>query len=288
MVFSNITCVIRPQKNMTFTGDIRLNGFGVTTNSISVPAVSTPTFATGTVAYAGSANFSGNFSDPFPNENAGIITAGSSVFTQGPSVSPESSVPGNPFLSNSVSVLSQGNTSGFALSAVVPSGEESNVSMLSLESPSEPSVTAYKIRDISFLFSSLSESLRSLQTALNELSSFAHSDLKSEIEKLDIEIESLKAREETTNEYVKKLESHIGNIENQNRLTFGSIRIPLEISGIVGSSVLLLTGFLVWYGRWDIIRSPYFSTGLAVLMAGAVLIKFCIANRKIKPLAESR
>ncbi len=110
--------------------------------------------------------------------------------------------------------------------------------------------------------------------------------MKSEIEKLNIEMKSLKDQEEKTNEYLKKLESRIETVENQNRFTFGSIRIPLEISGIVGSSVLFLTGFLVWSGRWDIIRSPYFSIGLAVLMAGAVIIKFFIANSKKQSLTN--
>ena len=138
----------------------------------------------------------------------------------------------------------------------------------------------------SYLFSSLSENIRSLQASVSELSNFAHTDLKSKIEKLDMEMQSLKDQESTTSEYVKKLESRIEIIENQNHFTLGSIRIPLEISGIVGSSVLFLTGFLVWSGRWDVIRSPYFSTGLAVLMAGVVFIKFYMVNCKKKSIAD--
>lgn len=101
-----------------------------------------------------------------------------------------------------------------------------------------------------------------------------------------MEMQSLKDQESTTSEYVKKFEFRIEIIENQNRFTLGSIRIPLEISGIVGSSVFFLTGFLVWSGRWDVIRSPYFSTGLAVLMAGAVFIKFYMVNCKKKSRAD--
>jgi len=126
--------------------------------------------------------------------------------------------------------------------------------MISMDSSSELSLIGYKIGNINHLFSSLSESFRTLQAALSELSNYAHNDLKSEIEKLDTEIKNLKDQKERTNEYVKRLESRIETVENQSRLTFGSIKIPLEISGIVGSSVLLLTGFLVWSGRWDIIR----------------------------------
>jgi hypothetical protein len=231
-------------------------------------------------------NFSGNFSDPFPEVNANVIAADPSVFPHGPSVFPEPSIPGNSFLSNSVTVLVRENIPNSGLSAVIPSIENANISMNNPESSSELSMTGYKIMDISHLFSSLSESLHSLQTTLFELSKFAHNDLKSEIEKLDTETKSLKAQEEITNEYLKKLELHIKNNENQSKLTIGSIRIPFEVSGIVGSSILFLTGLLIFSGRWDIIRSPYFPIGLALLMAGAVFIKFYIVNRKDNSLAE--
>jgi hypothetical protein len=226
--------------------------------------------------------FSSNFSDTYIEENAGAVATRSPFLPLRPSIAPESSIPENSYLSGSVPVLSEGNIPNFTLSAVIPSAEISNASIISMDSSSEASLTGYKIVNITHLFSSLSESLRSLQVALSELSTFAHNDLKSEIEKLDIELKSLKDREENINEYLKGIESRIETVENQNRLTFGSLRIPLETSGIVGSSVLFLTGFLVWSGRWDVIRSPYFSTGLAVLMAVAVFIKFYIVNRKKK------
>ena len=190
------------------------------------------------------------------------------------------------FFRTQLPLTSEGNISSFALNAVIPSGEISNVSIISLDNSSESSTSSYKIIDINYLFSSISESLRSLQTAVLELSNFVHNDLKPEIEKLDMEVKNLKNQETLINENIKKLELHIETIENQNRFTFGSIRIPLEISGIVGSSVLFLTGFLVWSGRWDIIRSPYFSIVLAVLMAGAVFIKFYMINSEKKSLVE--
>jgi hypothetical protein len=106
------------------------------------------------------------------------------------------------------------------------------------------------------------------------------------MERLDLEIQNLRAQEIVEAEYIKNLQSRIEVLENQNRLTFGSLKIPLEISGIAGSSILFLTGFLVWSGRWDILRSPYFSTGLAVLMAGVVFMKFYMVNRKKKTLTD--
>lgn len=228
--------------------------------------------------------FSGSFSGSFPEENAGSTAAGSSVFPPMPSVSPESSVSGNSFLSDSVTSISDGSVSSFALSAVLPSGETSNLSMTSADNSSEVSAIGYKIKSINEVFSSVFESLRSLQAAVSELSDFAHNNLESEIEKLDAEVRNLKAQENVKSEYIKELESHIKIIENQNRLTLGSMKIPFEVSGVAGSSVLFLTAFLVWSGRWDVIKSPYFSTGLAVLMAGAVLTKFYLVNRKKKSL----
>ncbi len=230
--------------------------------------------------------FSGNFSGLFPDENAGNIAAGSSIFPQVPSVSPESSIHGNSFLSDLVPSVSEGNISSFRFSAVLQSGETPNLSAISVDNSSEVSEPGYKIRSINEVFSSISEGLRSLQAAISELSNFTHNSLKPEIEKLDTEFRNLKAQEDTKNAYIKELESRIEVLENQNRLTLGSLKIPFEISGVAGSSALFLTGFLIWSGRWDVIRSPYFSTGIAVLMAGAVFIKFYMANRKKKVLTD--
>ena len=237
-------------------------------------------------AIQGGRVFSGNFSGIFPEENAGNIAASSSIFPQVPSVSPESSIHGNSFLSDLVPSVSEGNISNFGLSAVLPSGDTSNLSAIAVDNSSEVSGTGYKIRSINEVFSSLSEGLRSLQAAISELSSFAHDSLKPEVEKLDTDLCNLRAQEDTKNAYIMELESRIEILENQNKLTLGSVKIPFEISGIAGSSALFLTGLLIWSGRWDIIRSPYFSTGLAVLMAGAVFMKFYAANRRKKVLTD--
>lgn len=230
--------------------------------------------------------FSGNFSGLFPGENAGSIAASSSIFSQTPSVSPEASIRGNSSFSDLVPSVSEGNISNFEFSAVLPSGEPSNLSTFSEENSSGMSGADYKIRSINEAFSNLSESLHSLQAALSELSNLTHNNLKSEIEKLSMELYNLKVQQDAKSEYIKELESRIEVIENQNRLTLGSMKIPFEISGIAGSSALFLTGFLVWSGRWDVIKSPYFSTGLAILIAGAVLMKFYMANRRKKVLTD--
>ncbi len=226
--------------------------------------------------------FSGSFSELFPGENAGNLAAGSSILPQRPSVSPEASIRGNSFFSESTPSVSGGSISTFAFSAVLPSCGPSDLSALAVDNSSDASGTGYKIRSINEVFSSLSESLRSFQAALSELSNFTHNNLKLEIEKMDMEVQNFKVQQDTKSEYIKELESRVEFLENQNRFTLGSMKIPFEISGIAGASALFLTGFLIWSGRWDIIKSPYFSTGLAVLMAVAVFMKFYMANRRKK------
>lgn len=230
--------------------------------------------------------FSGNFTGLYPGENAGSIAAHSSIYPQVPSVSPEASIHGNSFFSDLVPSVSEGNISNFEFSAVLPSSEPSNFSAFSGENSSEMSGANYKIKSINEVFSSLSESLRSLHAALSDLSNFTYNNLKPEIEKLDMEFRNLKVQQDEKSKYIKELESRVEILENQNRFTLGSMKIPFEISGIAGSSALFLTGFLVWSGRWDVIKSPYFSAGLAVLMAGAVFMKFYTANRRKKVLTD--
>lgn len=69
--------------------------------------------------------------------------------------------------------------------------------------------------------------------------------------------------------------------ESLNKITVGTITVPVELSGIVASIALILTGFLVWADRWDIIRSVYYPSGLALLFALVVISKFIMANRNI-------
>lgn len=233
--------------------------------------------------------FSENFSYPFPEENSETVSASSSIFPQVPSVFPESSIPlhGNSLLSNSVLPFSEGNGSSFALSAILPSDNASGISAISLDNSSESSGAGYKVININELFSNLSESLRSLQASISEISSLVHNNLEPEMERQDKELQNLRDQEAKSSDYIRKLESRIEFLENQNRLTFGSIKIPLEISGIVGSFSLFFAGYLIWSGRWDIIRSPSFPIGLAVLMAGVVFIKFYMVNRKKKSLSDA-
>jgi len=140
--------------------------------------------------------------------------------------------------------VSDGNISSFGSIAVLPSDENSNLSTDPIDSSSGISGTSYKIRSINEAFSSVSESLRSLQAAISELSNFTHTNLKLEIKKLDMELRNFKAQEDTKNAYIKELESRIEILENQNMLTLGSMKILFEISGVASSLALFLSDFL--------------------------------------------
>jgi chromosome segregation ATPase len=87
------------------------------------------------------------------------------------------------------------------------------------------------------------------------------------------EIAALKEEMETAKLRIKRQ-------ENLNKISIGSIKVPIELSGIIASIALIVTGYLIWADRWDIIRSTYFPLGLAVLFAGVVIVKFIITNRQ--------
>jgi cell division protein FtsB len=228
-----------------------------------------------------------NFTDPFPEECEGMAAVGASVFPQGPSVFPEASIPlhGNPLLFSSTPSCSEGNVPGLTLSAVLPSNGSSSFHLDSPDNSSELSGNNPKIKTLNSFISNLLENINSLQASVAELSDFAHKDLKLEVDNLEKELQEIRAQEKIRVESLKKLESRIDIIEDQNRFTLGSIKIPLEISGVAGSLILFFTGFLVWSGRWDIIRTAYFPVALATILAGAVLVKFYILNSKKRAMA---
>ncbi len=91
--------------------------------------------------------------------------------------------------------------------------------------------------------------------------------------------ESLRADMDKLSDTIVQLDSRLERVENQNKITIGSIKVPVELSGVVGAGVLLVTGTLIFADRWDIIRSPYFSFGIAGVLAAAVLAKFYLVNK---------
>ncbi|WP_340819817.1 hypothetical protein [Methanolobus sp. WCC4] len=78
---------------------------------------------------------------------------------------------------------------------------------------------------------------------------------------------------------ISQLNMRLEKAENHNRINIGSVKVPVELSGIMGALILALTGYLIMVGRWDIIRSAYFSFSIALVFAVAVTMKFYVANR---------
>ena len=85
----------------------------------------------------------------------------------------------------------------------------------------------------------------------------------------------------TLRKELKDTQKRLHRQESLNKITVGTITVPVELSGIVASIALIVTGFLVWADRWDIIRSVYYPAGLALLFAVVVITKFIMANRNI-------
>jgi uncharacterized phage infection (PIP) family protein YhgE len=79
---------------------------------------------------------------------------------------------------------------------------------------------------------------------------------------------------------ISQLNMRLEKAENHNRINIGSVKVPVELSGIVGAVILALTGFLIMNGQWDVIKSAYFSFGIALVFAVAVLMKFYLVNRR--------
>lgn len=113
--------------------------------------------------------------------------------------------------------------------------------------------------------SSLVEDVSSLKTNVNEFKETAQESLRADMDKFS--------------DTILQLDNRLLRVENQNKITIGSIKVPVELSGVVGAGVLLITGILIFVGRWDIIRSPYFSFGIAGVLAAAVVAKFYLANK---------
>ncbi|MBP1910468.1 hypothetical protein [Methanolobus bombayensis] len=79
---------------------------------------------------------------------------------------------------------------------------------------------------------------------------------------------------------ISQLNMRLEKAENHNRINIGSVKVPVELSGVAGAAILALTGFLIMNGQWNIIRSAYFSFSIALVFAVAVLMKFYMVNSK--------
>lgn len=123
-----------------------------------------------------------------------------------------------------------------------------------------------EIQVINDITKSIIEVQKSLQNDANASLDSLNNTYQNEIVALKEELENAKLR--------------IQRQENLNKISIGRIKVPIELSGIMASIALIVTGFLIWADRWDIIRTTYFPLGLAVLFAAVVIVKFVITNRQ--------
>lgn len=111
------------------------------------------------------------------------------------------------------------------------------------------------------------------------------------LEKLDALDEKLKHLEKTTQEtkeneivqirtQLSMIEGRTLKLENQNKITIGKIKVPIEISGLAATIVMFATGYLIYSDHWNIIRSPYYPIVIGILFGAVVTGKFIMTNRK--------
>ncbi|WP_292470280.1 hypothetical protein [Methanolobus sp.] len=97
-----------------------------------------------------------------------------------------------------------------------------------------------------------------------------HPPTLTDIEPLTVEIKN----------EISQLNMRLEKAENHNRINIGSVKVPVELSGVVGALILVITGILITGGHWDIIRSANFSFTIALVFATAVFMKFYMVNNK--------
>lgn len=113
-------------------------------------------------------------------------------------------------------------------------------------------------------------------------------DIKNKLQEIDHKLESLeKTTQETHMNDFSSLKSQltlidhrIFKIENVNKITIGTKKVPIEFSGMAAAIVMFVTGYLIYSDHWSIIRSSYYPIAIGLLFCAVVLIKFIMTNRK--------
>ena len=127
-----------------------------------------------------------------------------------------------------------------------------------------------KIQELDLQLAALNSQITELREENIKLSEQLEQDKNEDTEAFTLEIRN----------EISQLNMRLEKAENHNRINIGSVKVPVELSGIVGAAILILTGVLITAGRWDIIRSAYFSFAIAFVFAMAVLLKFYMVNSK--------
>lgn len=125
---------------------------------------------------------------------------------------------------------------------------------------------------------SLKQQMEELQEQFQRLSE-GHQQTKHELLHSKAE-DSIQALTRTMQDQLEDMEKRLKKAEERNRITIGSVKVPVELSGVVAAALIFFTGVLIMGNRWDIIRSPYFSFSIALVLAGAALLRFYMANKE--------
>ncbi|MCK4937587.1 MAG: hypothetical protein KAR85_03170 [Methanosarcinales archaeon] len=140
-----------------------------------------------------------------------------------------------------------------------------------------------KSKDLSQIHKSLSEMMHDIKATNDKIKALTkqQTNLKDQTA-ITVDSLSIENKSEIKNlqKELEKVNIKLKRQDNMNKITIGSVKVPVELSGIVASVALITTGYLVWVDQWQIIRSTYYPIGLAVLFAAAVTIKFVMSNRQ--------
>lgn len=117
--------------------------------------------------------------------------------------------------------------------------------------------------------------IEKLRTSVKE-SQKSVDEIRTEGRKLNEIEQKLAGLEKTLDEK----DNRIKKLENQNKITIGKIKVPIELSGLVAAIVLITTGYLISSGSWEIIRSSYYAIAIGILFGAVVLVKFIMTNRQ--------
>jgi hypothetical protein len=137
----------------------------------------------------------------------------------------------------------------------------------------------------------IEELISQVATVAKSVDEIKNSGKVNVLTEIDSKVESMKAElanlVETDRNFKGKLaaftdaERRLERLENMNKITIGKIKVPLELSGLVAFFVLLVTGYLIFADKWNIIRSSYYPISIGVIFGTVVIAKFLMTNREI-------
>ncbi len=126
-----------------------------------------------------------------------------------------------------------------------------------------------------------------LAKSVDEIKNSGNANVLNEIEsKVESTQTGLASLVENNSNFKLKLEAfsdaerRLERLENMNKITIGKIKVPLELSGLIAALVLLITGYLIFADKWNIIRSSYYPISIGIIFGAVVIAKFIMTNRK--------